>query len=77
MIKLFIIGLGIFLCSMGLMFMVLYSNLIVMGYSFFEYVNVISKRWECLIVFIGVLFIIFGLKGKRIREILLRFISKH
>ena len=61
MIKVFSALLGIFLCSLGFSFIILYLNLLTMGYSFFNYVKFISSRLECLTLIGGViiLFIVF------------------
>ena len=50
--------LGILLASIGLSFIIIYLNLLNMGYNFWEYVNFISRRIECLGVFLG-LFLVF------------------
>ena len=76
MIRIFIFGLGIFLCSLGLMFDVLYINLITMGYSFLDYVKFIISRSECYLLLLGIILIIFSLEGKKIREKLLRCCRK-
>jgi hypothetical protein len=37
------------------------SNLLKMGYSFFEYVIFVFKRFECLIVFLGIFLIVISM----------------
>ena len=56
---------GIILISIGLTFMLLYTNLFTMGYTFLEYFLFIIKRVECLIIFLGILLIIHSLKGEK------------
>lgn len=56
--KFFIFIIGILLTSLSITSIILYLNLLNMGYSFIEYVNFISMRFECLALFLGVLLII-------------------
>ena len=52
---------GILLTGFSLTFI----NLLSIGYTFINYVNYISRRWECLLIIPGVLLIIYALrKGK-------------
>ncbi len=41
----------------GLMCIILYSNLMTMGYDFYEYFNFIITRVECLLSVIGLIII--------------------
>ena len=68
--------LGIILSSVGLMFIILYLNLLTMGYSFLEYVHFISTRIECLLLIFGLLLLFFSLKGWIKNVLLLRRTSK-
>ena len=56
--NLFLLLLGILLTSIGLMFILLYTNLLTMGYSFFKFVYFISRRLECWYFVIGIILII-------------------
>ena len=56
--------LGIMLTILGIFFNVLYVNIFVLGYSFFDYVHFISSRIEFYFLWIGILCIIIYLKGK-------------
>lgn len=56
--------LGIMLTILGIFFNVLYVNIFVLGYSFFDYVHFINSRIECLIFYIGIILVIVGLKKK-------------
>ncbi len=67
---------GILLTSLGLMFLFLYTNLLTLGYSLIEYVHFISKRFECLLFFIGLILIIFSMKGWIKNVLLLRLSTK-
>jgi len=68
--------LGMFFCSLGLMFWVLYLNLLTMGYTFWNLVHFIISRGECLLFFGGILLMILSWKGRKIRELLLRHCTK-
>jgi hypothetical protein len=59
--------LGILFTSLGLSFIIIYLNLLNMGYNFSEYVHFIISKWETLIIFVGVLLIFMSLyrKGSR------------
>ena len=56
--------LGIMLTILGIFFNVLYVNIFVLGYSFFDYVHFISSRIEFYFLWIGILCIVIYLKGK-------------
>ena len=56
---------GILLTGFSLTFIIIYINLLSIGYTFINYVNYISRRWGCLLIIPGVLLIIYALrKGK-------------
>ena len=57
--------LGVILVSSSLVFIIIYLNLLNMGYSFLDYVNFIIRRLECLNLIIGlILLIIINKQGK-------------
>ena len=56
---LFLIGFG--LTTIGSMYIILYLNLISIGYNFFEYVNFIIRRVECLNFIFGIILIIISI----------------
>ena len=58
--KIVLLFTGILLCSYSLMFMIVYLNLLKMGYSFIEYLKYIFTHIECLIGVIGIIFIYFS-----------------
>ena len=62
-ILLFLVGFG--LCIIGLSYIVMYMNLFVIGYNFFEYVKFIIRRIECLNLLLGIILIFISvfLKG--------------
>ena len=55
-IFLFLIGFG--LAIIGCMYIILYLNYLTIGYTFLEYCQLISKRFECLLALIGLILII-------------------
>lgn len=52
----FLFGFG--LTVIGLSYIIIYLNLLSIGYNFFEYVNFIIRRIECLNFVFGVFFMI-------------------
>jgi len=58
MLNVCLLIIGIFLSSIGLFFIILYLNLFVIGYTFFEFVYFIIRSIFCDFFFIGI-FIIF------------------
>lgn len=48
---------GIIFISLSISFIIIYINLLNMGYTFLEYVNFIIRRFECLSLIIGILLI--------------------
>ncbi len=59
-ISLFIIG--YILSVIGLFFILLYLNLLVIGYSFFEFVYFIIRSIYCDLFFMGIILIILSLR---------------
>lgn len=58
-IFLFLFGFG--LTTIGFVYIISYLNLFAIGYNFFEYVNFIIRRIECLNTFIGIVIMILSL----------------
>ncbi len=67
---------GLMICSLGVSFCVLYLNLLSMGYSFWGMVHFISRRWECHLLWIGILMMFFAWKGSWLHGLLLRCHTK-
>lgn len=67
---------GIFLTSISLFFLILYTNLLTMGYSFLEFVQFISTRLECLLFILGLIIILFSFERGRNYVLLLRHFIK-
>ena len=63
-ILIFLIGFG--LTTIGLVYLILYLNILSFGYNFFDYVNFIIRRIECLNTFVGIILILisFNIGGK-------------
>lgn len=58
--------LGTLFLSLGISFVIIYLNLLNMGYSFSFYVHFISRKLECLVVLVGMFFIFLSLrKGEK------------
>ena len=55
LIFLFLIGFG--LAIIGSMYIILYLNYLTIGYTFLEYLKLISLRFECWLFIIGLLII--------------------
>ncbi len=56
--------LGIVITSYSLMFIIIYLNLIKMGYSFIEYIKYIFTNIECNLIFVGIILICLSFKNK-------------
>lgn len=57
--------LGIIITSSALMYIVIYLNLLRMGYSMLDYVKYVLSSIECTKIFIGIILIILSLKKGR------------
>lgn len=55
---------GVLFCSLGVLFIIIYLNLLNMGYNFIDYVQFIIIKPECLIIFLGMFNIYMALKRK-------------
>ena len=53
MIKLFFFFLGFSMTVFGLVYIIIYLNLLTFGYNFYEYLKFIISRYECLMVIFG------------------------
>ena len=60
----FLVGFG--LTIIGLIYLISYLNLLVIGYNFLEYVKFIIRRTECYYTILGVILMIFAVnKGEK------------
>ena len=64
MIRVFFFLLGFGFMVIGSSFIILYLNLKTMGYNFFNYVNFISRRFECYFSIIGLIMMILSITIK-------------
>ena len=56
--KIFVFLLGFGLTVIGFVYIVSYLNLLSIGYNFFDYVNFIIRRFECLNALLGIILMI-------------------
>ena len=62
--KTFIFLFGFGLTIISLSYIIIYLNLLTIGYNFLEYVNFIIRRIECMNIFVGIILMIIVLGGK-------------
>lgn len=67
---------GFVLATVGLFFISIYLNLLVIGYSFFDFVYFIIRNIYCDLFFIGLFLIYFSLERDGVIELLLRRFTK-
>ncbi|MBR6690869.1 MAG: hypothetical protein IKL65_06010 [Bacilli bacterium] len=61
LLKIFLFLIGFGLTTIGSVYIICYLNLFSLGYNFFEYVNFIIRRVECLNFIIGIIIMILSL----------------
>lgn len=73
MIRIFFFLVGFALMVLGFSFIILYLNLLTIGYKFSFYVQFITRRIECYYTLIGFIIILFTLliKGDKKHELYL------
>ncbi len=76
MFRILLYIIGVILTSLGLFFIIIYLNLLTMGYSFSFFVKFISRRLETWLILIGILCIAISLERWIKNELLLRYNSK-
>ena len=72
MFRILLYILGIILTSIGLFFIIIYLNLLTIGYSFTQFVKFISRRVEVWLFLIGIILIAVSLERWIKNELLLR-----
>ncbi len=60
--------LGLIMSSMGLSYIIMYLNLLVIGYSFIDYLIYIFTKLECIIFFVGYILLLLSIVIKRRKE---------
>ena len=63
---------GVIFTSIGLFFIIIYLNLLTIGYSFLDFVKFISRRVEVWLLIIGIICIALSLERWIKNELLLR-----
>ena len=53
---------GIMISGLGLFFILMYINVLLEGYSFLNFVKLISKTFECYFFLIGIIIIIISIE---------------
>ena len=73
MLRIFFFLFGFGLMVIGFTYIILYLNLLTIGYNFSEYVNFIFSRIECYFVLIGLTILILSMfiKGEKKYELYL------
>ena len=61
MLRVFFFMFGFGLMVVGFTYVILYLNLLTIGYNFYEYVNFIFSRFECYLIFVGFIILILSL----------------
>lgn len=61
MFKIILYLLGVIFISLGIFFTILYLNILVMGYSFWEFVQFISKEPIIWLILVGIICLLISL----------------
>ena len=71
MIRIFFFLVGFALLVIGLVFMILYLNILTIGYNFSFYVNFITRRVECYYSILGfiIMLLTITIKGEKKHEL--------
>lgn len=71
MTRIFFFIIGLFLMIIGNSFILLYLNLLTLGYNFLFYVNFIIRRFECDSLLIGIIIVLLTvfIKGDKKHEL--------
>jgi len=76
MVRFFFFLFGFGLTLIGSLYIIMYLNLITIGYNFLEYVNFIIRRFECWYLFAGVLIMFLSLPKEDKDEFSIRYFIK-
>ncbi len=63
--RIIIFIIGLIMSTIGLSYIIIYLNVLAMGYSFVDYLNYIFTKVECIIFFIGYLLMFLSIYLKR------------
>lgn len=72
MFRILLYIIGVIFTSLGLFFIIIYLNLLTIGYSFIEFVHFISRRVEVWLFLIGIILIAVSLERWIKNELLLQ-----
>jgi len=75
LIKIITFIIGFVLSSLSLTFLLLYLNILNLGYSFIEFVNFIIRKWELYLFFVGIILMVLSLRKDKNNDIYLWFID--
>jgi hypothetical protein len=71
LIKIITFIIGFVLSSLSLTFLLLYLNILNLGYSFIEFVNFIIRKWELYLFFVGIILMVLSLRKDKNNDIYL------
>ncbi len=71
LIKIITFIIGFILSSISLTFIILYLNIINLGYTFLDFLNFIIRKWELYLFFIGIILMIIGLRKDKNNDLCL------
>ena len=77
MTRIFFFILGFAFMTLGLSFIILYLNLLTIGYNFSFYVHFITRRIECYYTIIGFIIILLTIITKGERKTWITFMMLH
>lgn len=60
---------GMIITSYSLMFIIIYLNLLKMGYTFLKYLKYIFTRFECLLLFLGIILLCISFRREKKYEL--------
>lgn len=61
LLKVFLFLLGFGLTTIGCVYIIVYLNLLSLGYNFFDYVNFIIRQVECIEALIGIILMLIAI----------------
>lgn len=70
----FLVGFGLTL--IGCIYIIIYLNLTTIGYNFYEYVNFIIRKPECLIALLGFIIMFFSIPKEDKNDLHIRYFFK-
>ena len=71
LIKSLMFIIGFILSSLSLTFLLLYINVLNIGYSFLDFINFIIRKWELYLFFVGIILMVISLRKEKNNDIYL------